>query len=69
MNSSTASTARASGIRGEAMSKQGKAKKLERLVKKANRQLLVDPDKMTPHDRKLWERGTTRLLSALKRDK
>ena len=51
------------------MSKQGKAKKLERLVKKANRQLLVDPDKMTPHDRKLWERGTTRLLSALKRDK
>lgn len=51
------------------MSEAGKKKKIERLVKKANRHLLVDPEKMTPHDRKLWEQGTTRLFAELKKRK
>lgn len=44
------------------MSEKGRQKKRERLLKKANR-LLLAPS--TPHDRKLWKKGTARVLHAL----
>jgi hypothetical protein len=47
------------------MSQKGDEKRLERLHKKAARHLLVDPEKMTPHDHKLWKGGTSRLLQEL----
>lgn len=44
------------------MSDVGKRKKMERLVKRANRALLVPEEKATPHDRKVWRRGVERLV-------
>lgn len=46
------------------MSEKGRQKHFERLVKKANRQLLAPA---TPHDHKLWKKGTSRLLKDLAR--
>lgn len=46
------------------MSGKGREKKFERLVKKAKRQLLAPT---TPHDRKVWKNGTSRLLKDLAR--
>jgi DNA-binding PadR family transcriptional regulator len=52
--------------KGYEVSEAGRKKRLERLVKKANRHLLVDPEKKTPHDRMMWEEGTNRLIAALR---
>jgi len=44
------------------MSEKGRQKKFERLVKKANRQLLAPS---TPHDKKIWKKGVGLLLKDL----
>lgn len=46
------------------MSEKGRQKRFERLVKKSNRQLLAPA---TPHDQKLWKKGTGLLLKDLAR--
>lgn len=48
------------------MSEAGRRKKMERAAKKARREMLVPYEKMTPHDQKLWDRGTSNLLLALR---
>lgn len=47
------------------MSAAGRKKQIERLSKRAKREMLVPYDKMTPHDQKRWDRGVAALRLAL----
>jgi hypothetical protein len=48
------------------MSEAGKKKRLERGIKRAKRAMLVPYEKMSPHDQKNWDRGSARLMLALR---
>lgn len=51
------------------MSQVGKEKKFERLAKMAKRHLLTPYDAKSDHDKKLWDKGTRKLLGDLRKGK
>ena len=49
------------------MSEAGKKAKFRRLHNRAKREMLTPYEKMTPHDRKVFDEGTARLMRELKK--
>ena len=51
------------------MSKAGDAKRRERLMKKASKELCTDPEYQSPTKRRQWYAGVNLLLSELRKRK
>lgn len=51
------------------MSKAGDRKKVERIIKRATKELCTPPEHQSPAKRRMWEEGVDRLLVELLRRK
>jgi len=51
------------------MSKAGNAKRRERLIKKASKELCTPYESMSPRKQKMWDDGANRLLAELRKRK